>query len=226
MLKQKNLKLITLLLLFPTLLFSQEFSRDKQFIKNKFNVKLDYKLTNIDLDKYFHCHGAGLEFNYGFTKWLDAGVFCDFSLIKSYFPREPDSIVEVVNEFGETIEVIYGGGYTRFYYRNLNYGFSANVHILPLILKNPNFSLVDVYINGKIGMRTVYSKEIDFVDNKFYYSIGAGVGFNFNRKFGLFCEYNYTKPFQHYFGDITDGSSWGVIYHSGHNMRFGINIRF
>ena len=227
----KKLKSLIFLILLPVVLFSQELPRDKQFIKDKYNIKLNYGIvysgwTVKEAGEWTHKHNMGFEFNYGFTKWLDAGVFFDFIPIEGHKSYPPDSIVEVI--YGsDTMHIIYGGWAEKFHYKLFNYGLNANIHILPLFLDDPNFSWVDVYITSKIGVQTLYAKQIDLLENKFYYSIGAGVGVNFTRKFGLMCEYNYSRryrvPIEVYDGDQLVPLR---ISNSGHMMRFGINIRF
>ena len=213
----KKLKSLLILIFLPAVMFAQELPRDKQFIKDKYNIKLNYGIVYSgwsvkEAGEWTHLHSMGLEFNYGFTKWLDAGVFFDFIPIEGVAFHDPDSIVKVFDEDGNLLlERYYGGWSEHFYYKTFNYGLSANVHILPLFI-NPNYSFVDVYITSKIGVQTIYAKQVELLQSKFYYSIGAGLGLNFTRKFGLMCEYNYTTTRQ-----ITD---------AGHVMRFGINIRF
>jgi len=229
----KKLKSLLLLILLPTLLFSQELPRDKQFIKDKYNIKLNYGIVYSGIKakeegKWTHNHSMGLEFNYGFTKWIDAGVFCDFIPKRGWKGNPPDSIVEVVLPGGDTTHIYYGAWSEGFHYKIFNYGLNANIHILPLFLDDPNFSWVDVYINTKIGMRTIYAKEVELLENSFYYSIGVGVGVNFTRKIGLMCEYNYSPPFsmtEEWWSMSGENGTFNVS-NTGHMMRFGINIRF
>ena len=227
----KKLKSLLLLILFPTLLFSQELPRDKQFIKDKYNIKLNYGIVYSGIkakeeEKWTHNHSAGLEFNYGFTKWIDAGVFFDLTLAKGHKTIEPPKPTEIINSEGDTI-IIWNMGYgMMFHYKIFNYGLNANIHILPFFI-DPNFSWVDVYFNTKIGMRTIYAKEVELLENSFYYSIGVGVGVNFTKKIGLMCEYNYSPPFnilEEQWG--MDGKTGYNISNTGHILRYGINIRF
>ena len=221
----KKLKSLLLLILLPTLLFSQEFPRDKQFIKDKYNIKLNYGLHNIDWEDGYK-HSIGAEFNYGFTKWLDAGVFFEFTPISDMVQRDWDSVVVRTTEYGESVSLV-GGTTMGFTHKVFNYGLNANIHILPFFI-DPNFSWVDVYITPKIGMRTAYAKEIELLETNFYYSIGAGIGINFTRKIGIICEYNYARQFivsGKYF-NYPEPMNGDPLYLTGHMMRFGINIRF
>jgi len=223
----KKLKSLLLLILLPTLLFSQELPRDKKFIKDKYNIKLNYGLHNLNRN---HGNSVSIEANYGFMEWLDAGVFFDFIIpMEDRITRNWDSLIIHHNinggQFGYSFE---GGTHTWFTHKVFNYGLNANIHILPLFI-NPNYSFVDVYITPKLGMRTTYAEEIEFRLNEFYYSIGAGIGLNFTRKFGLMCEYNYSRPLlttpNEYYNYPEEISFDGKVF-SGHTMRFGINIRF
>ena len=225
----RKIKSLLLLILFPTLLFSQELPRDKKFIKDKYNIKLNYGLHNL---KDYYYHSVNIEANYGFLEWLDAGVFFDYIIpLDGLINRDWDSLTIHYDANGELLAYRFEGGTsTWFKYNIFNYGLNANIHILPLFI-NPNYSFVDVYINPKIGMRTEYAKEIEYRVNEFYYSIGAGVGINFTRKFGLMCEYNYSRPllstpreYYNYPEEISSDHRQKVT--TGHSMRFGINIRF
>lgn len=127
------------------------------------------------------------EVNYGFTEYLDAGVFCDFFRVKHY------------------TEISEGNVYLKSYYNCFDYGLNANFHIFPLFL-DPSFSIVDVYVTPKIGLRTICDKQVDYLSTGLYYSIGAGIGLNISKGFGVLFEYNYAG--------------------SNNVLRYGINIRF
>ncbi|MDL2241205.1 hypothetical protein LJC69_06220, partial [Bacteroidales bacterium OttesenSCG-928-K22] len=151
------------------------------------------------------------ECNYGFTKWLDAGLFFGILLTSNVTPIVFDSIIEL--EDG-TFQYYQNTGGERFLYKIFNYGLNANTHILSLILK-PSFLLIDVYANSKVGLQTTYAKEIEYNKTGFYCSIGGGIGINFSKEFGIICEYNY------YLSKKLIG-----LLNSKHYFSYGINIRF
>jgi len=245
----RKLKSLLLFILLPTLLFSQELPRDKQFIKDKYNINFNYGIlysgwSALIAQEWTHKHSMGLEFNYGFTKWLEAGVFFDYAPFKGMKVTSPPYQAESIDWItGDTIKWWTGGGGTWIDHNMFTYGLNANIHILPFVLDNPNFSWFDVYATTKLGMRTVYTKDFVLLDpntshytkvklfeNSFYYSIGVGIGFNFSRKLGLMCEYSYSRPFRvmeegwdHF---RTGEKITYEINNTGLMMRLGLNVRF
>jgi len=233
----KKFKAFIILFILPLMMWAQqeELPRKDQFIKGKYGIKLDFGFYGGNKSDYKPSfierqHNVKLEATYGFTKWLEAGVFTNVFLTKGFKYGNIDDVHisdDGLWEFGD------GAEYFSFRYKNFDYGLTANIHILPFFTK-PSFSLVDVYVTPKIGLHTVFAKDIDFlpvanseyympINTKgvnysrtgLYYSLGAGVALNVTKNFGFLVEYNFVR----------EGKSLDLKPYK-HYARYGINIRF
>ena len=125
--------------------------------------------------------------NYGLNNWLEAGLFIDggrFSI--SYFAADE------TDEYGNSLQYRVKNNYI------FRYGLNANIHVLHIFV-NPDYYKFDIYVNPKIGLKsTIWGEAPDkpeFLQNSttFHYGIGAGVGVNFSRRFGLYLDLNNEK---------------------------------
>ena len=169
------------------------------FYKHKTTIKLSYTPEKLSWNRFNHWFG--LEGYYGLTKWLDVGAFVEYNNrnISGNVGR---------SEYGFPDRI-----YDKLSMHDFNYGASANIHLLPLIV-NPEFYAIDVFLSSGIGASSSlwrYSSEDDGITDKYgpglYYNVGLGVAYNFVRYVGIYTLLNYEKQ-----------NHW--------ELKVGLNVRF
>ncbi|MBR3698225.1 MAG: hypothetical protein IKM85_01745 [Bacteroidales bacterium] len=124
------------------------------------------KQYDQNLDLNYPC--VGLEGNYHFTPWVNAGVFVNGGKYNYHMSD---------GEFS---------GYVRDLF--WKYGIDCEFHPIPLVF--PNFKTVDIYLDGYLGAFTFTSGYWP-TRYKFLYGVGIGAVVNLSRHFGLFYERDY-----------------------------------
>ena len=150
---------------------------ENSFIKDRisFNIGGGYNSR----PSYYEYDRIVMSFEglYGFNNWLEAGAYFSYlteSFVNTYY-CEPGRV------------------------NVLDYGLKGRAHILPLIIK-PSFYMVDIYGNLEVGGHSVfYRNRMGMnIDNntQFCVNAGGGIGFNFNKFFGIFYECNYSNIYK------------------------------
>lgn len=163
------------------------------YIKNRISLNVGAKVfQQYGFDDMF----ASVDVLYGLNNWLEAGLFTS----------------------GRGSYVNYGGNDVK-YDLVLYYGVAAKAHLLPVII-NPSYRRFDVYANLHLGAKSALynydSRGIDYSRKSLYVNGGLGVGYNFNKRIGLFYECNYSNS------DIL----YGVGNLNGLNHKLGVRLRF
>lgn len=192
----KKFFFMTFALLFAALVGDVSAQEIKQandsYIKNKISLNIGAKVfQEYGFDYLF----ASVDVLYGLNNWLEAGLFTS----------------------GRGSFANYGGNGGK-YDLVLYYGVAAKAHLLPIII-NSSYSRFDVYANLHLGAKSVlYNNDliIDYSRTSLYINGGIGVGYNFNKRIGLFYECNYSNS------DILSG----VGNLNGLNHKLGVRLRF
>lgn len=163
------------------------------YIKDRISLNVGAKVfQQYGFDDMF----ASVDVLYGLNNWLEAGLFTS----------------------GRGSYVNYGGNDVK-YDLVLYYGVAAKAHLLPVII-NPSYRRFDVYANLHLGAKSALynydSRGIDYSRKSLYVNGGLGVGYNFNKRIGLFYECNYSNS------DIL----YGVGNLNGLNHKLGVRLRF
>ncbi|MDZ4205525.1 MAG: hypothetical protein U1C46_12000 [Bacteroidales bacterium] len=109
------------------------------------------------------------EVNYGFTNFFEIG---------SYVGVQEGLFSKPIQGGVETQKKIFP-----------IFGLGANVHLLPLIVKNPNLRF-DFYLAGKVGGRHV-SGDVNNSGLSWNYFAGIGLSAYLLKHIGVFTEYGY-----------------------------------
>ena len=171
------------------------------YIKNRISLNVGAKV----FQQYgFDDMLASVDVLYGLNNWLEAGLFTS----------------------GRGSYVNYRGSYVNYgendvkYDLVLYYGVAAKAHLLPIII-NPSYRRFDVYANLHLGAKSALynhdSRGIDYSRTSLYVNGGLGVGYNFNKRIGLFYECNYSN---------SDNMIYGVGNLDGLNHKLGVRLRF
>ncbi|MBQ7551139.1 MAG: hypothetical protein IJT04_06400 [Bacteroidales bacterium] len=132
--------------------------------------------------------GGNIQVLYGVNNWLECGLDLDVCY-KSIFREKMNPNVDFHHP---TFQCYLGE--------------TAKIHLLSAFW--PQFSFVDPYISGLIGVLTTFSpKGWPAAQYSFYGQLGAGLRVNPTRHLGLFAEYGITTKKTPY-------------------TLFGLNIRF
>lgn len=189
----RNIFKITSVLLLVAIVGNVSAQETKQtndsYIKN--NIIVNFGATVFQ--KYgFDYHMASVDVLYGLNNWLEAGLFTT----------------------GRAFYVNYGNN-DQVYNLCMYYGAVARAHLLPLVI-SPSYNRFDVYANLQLGAKSVISGNgVSYNHTSFFINGGVGVGYNFNKRIGLFYECNYSN---------SDGMSG--FKSDGLNHKFGVNLRF
>lgn len=188
--------LLAMMCLFSFTLYSQEYS-----IKGRWNVKASYSLYRMgdkwdvsfdegaEFDFTGHKMNLRLEGNYGLLDWLEVGVYGGF--------QKYDAPHFIYGENMEPIALTIENAYAP------TFGVNANIHILPLFVKNEK-SRWELYFTAKYG-GCFFSKwgddgygtplpennpEAEVNTNRYRheYGIGVGGGVYFWNLVGIYAE--------------------------------------
>ena len=164
------------------------------YIKNRISLNVGAKV----FQQYgFDDMLASVDVLYGLNNWLETGLFTS----------------------GRGSYVNYGENDVK-YDLVLYYGVAAKAHLLPVII-NPSYRRFDVYANLHLGAKSALynydSRGIDYSRTSLYVNGGLGVGYNFNKRIGLFYECNYSN---------SDNMIYGVGNLDGLNHKLGVRLRF
>ena len=164
------------------------------YIKNRISLNVGAKVFQ---QNGFDDMLASVDVLYGLNNWLEVGLFTS----------------------GRGSYVNYGENDVK-YDLVLYYGVAAKAHLLPIII-NPSYRRFDVYANLHLGAKSsLYnhdSRGIDYSRTSLYVNGGLGVGYNFNKRIGLFYECNYSN---------SDNMLYGVGNLDGLNHKLGVRLRF
>ena len=194
----KKIFRITFVLLLVAIVGKVSAQETKQasdsYIKNRISLNVGAKV----FQQYgFDDMLASVDVLYGLNNWLEAGLFTS----------------------GRGSYVNYGENDVK-YDLVLYYGVAAKAHLLPIII-NPSYRRFDVYANLHLGAKSsLYnhdSRGIDYSRTSLYVNGGLGVGYNFNKRIGLFYECNYSN---------SDNMLYGVGNLDGLNHKLGVRLRF
>jgi hypothetical protein len=184
-------KIILLTTLTTCILFSSHVKGQNYSLKDRWNIQLGYGTYPSDYSSSVPgIYTLGV--NYGVLDFLEVGAYMGYGQLKTF---------EHSNSIGNKVE-----------YQNikdapaLSYGLKSSLHILPFIVKKKDFWL-DLYLTGKYGGYTIFSKEGYTPSRKILpdYGIYGGVAVYPLKHVGLFGEYGY--------GNKT-------------NLRFGLSFKF
>lgn len=185
--KTQRILLLITFALYCTAATGQEVDTyvSNSFIKGQHNVSLSGTFQKIKTSpdvQNVKLFGPKIEVLYGFNDWLEAGVF--------------------VNYLGMSIPLNYHLP------KYLHCGVESKAHLFPVIIK-PSFSFIDIYGMAKIGSHTFFPNGIPQLHTAtgFFISGGAGVAINLSRRWGVFCEWEYSNL-------------------KSSNMTVGLNFRF
>ena len=167
--------------LFLTLLFigafitsvdAQSKPSENSFIKDKISINIGGGYQH--LIAFYNAHAISGEALYGLNNWLEVGAVTTLNTGEVPIFCYPKHSGNRINIF--------------------NYGIKGKIHFLPLIV-NPSFYRVDIYGNIEVGAQSVFFGKSLNLDNRtlFSFNAGGGIGFNFNKFFGIFYECNYSN---------------------------------
>ncbi|HET8860260.1 hypothetical protein [Marivirga sp.] len=178
-----NQKLYSTLLIVAFLLICLESSYAQNGLKGRNNIKASHSYYDFRDSHFFQ-----LEYNRGFTKFIEAGAYLATNL-DLY-------LVQVINP--TTNEPFIIGRNSRAY----NYGIQTNIHPLQLLIKEGHRFRLDLYLNAKIGGRysPIPAYALRQKEHYFFYDIGGGLAYHLYKHWGIFMEYNYRSPAKFRYG--------------------------
>ncbi len=136
-------------------------------------IKPDYgKQYDKELDHNYSC--IGLEAFFFLSQSINVGAFVNGGTFKYSMTFYED------NNF-----ILYDGECRDLFWK---YGINSEFHPIPLLF--PNFRIIDVYLDGHIGL-FIFTSDYWPTKYKFLYGMGIGLALNLSKHFGLFYERNY-----------------------------------
>ncbi|MDR0286201.1 MAG: hypothetical protein LBI03_00595 [Clostridiales bacterium] len=188
-------------------LYCIELYGQESYLKNRWNIKLSYApyptgvttgKENVVKNKSVLTTDIRLEANYGFLKFLEAGVYVGYSPFKdkySIFGRHP-------------------------YGHVLSYGLNANLHFLPFF-KLQSEPRLDFYFTAKYGGRS--SLTSNAYGNKHDLGFGLGFSWYFSRHTGMYAEWLLTNGL---FAEYYRHSSRVPFFFEKSTFRVGFTVKF
>ena len=196
---RKNIFILAFMLMSSCAFAQDSLSRDTQptYIKGHMTVTAAYSKSILDPFEIMKDNiiistramkGGNVQVLYGINNWLECGLDLDVCY-KSIFREKMNPNVDFHHP---TFQCYLGE--------------TAKIHLLSAFW--PQFSFVDPYISGLIGVLSTFSpKGWPAAQYSFYGQLGAGLRVNPTRHLGLFAEYGITTKKTPY-------------------TLFGLNIRF
>ncbi len=129
------------------------------------------KQYDKELDHNYSC--IGLEAFFFLSQSINVGAFVNGGTFKY-------SMTFYDNNF-----ILYDGECRDLFWK---YGINSEFHPIPLLF--PNFRIIDVYLDGHIGL-FIFTSDYWPTKYKFLYGMGIGLALNLSKHFGLFYERNY-----------------------------------
>jgi len=171
---------ISLALFFSFFISNNTFGQDS-YIKSRWNIKTGFSRNNsgvTGVPKGVYAGNLHAEANYGFSNYIEAGVYLGYSPVDVYTEMTFDSMGRV------TSASIYN-------YAMPSYGLNVNVHVLPFFVKSDDFRF-DYYITLKYGGRYITSpKDNQWRGHYSEYGIGNGLSFYIFKRLGVYVEYSF-----------------------------------
>ena len=130
------------------------------------------KQYDKELDHNYSC--IGLEAFFFHSQSINVGAFVNGGTFKYSMTFYED------NNF-----ILYDGECRDLFWK---YGINSEFHPIPLLF--PNFRIIDVYLDGHIGL-FIFTSDYWPTKYKFLYGMGIGLALNLSKHFGLFYERNY-----------------------------------
>jgi len=130
------------------------------------------KQYDKELDHNYSC--IGLEAFFFLSQSINVGAFVNGGTFKYSMTFYED------NNF-----ILYDGECRDLFWK---YGINSEFHPIPLLF--PNFRIIDVYLDGHIGL-FIFTSDYWPTKYKFLYGMGIGLALNLSKHFGLFYERNY-----------------------------------
>lgn len=130
------------------------------------------KQYDKELDHNYSC--IGLEAFFFLSQSINVGAFVNGGTFKYSMTFYED------NNF-----ILYNGECRDLFWK---YGINSEFHPIPLLF--PNFRIIDVYLDGHIGL-FIFTSDYWPTKYKFLYGMGIGLALNLSKHFGLFYERNY-----------------------------------
>ena len=130
------------------------------------------KQYDKELDHNYSC--IGLEAFFFLSQSINVGAFVNGGTFKYSMTFYED------NNF-----ILYDGEGRDLFWK---YGINSEFHPIPLLF--PNFRIIDVYLDGHIGL-FIFTSDYWPTKYKFLYGMGIGLALNLSKHFGLFYERNY-----------------------------------
>lgn len=183
-------------LIFTFFLYGKKVFCQNEVTPDKWNCKIGYSqygflgtLAAIQDNKTF-TPVFKAQFNYIFLKYLDAGLYSGYTVIKS----ETEPVI-----ISETPPIAYECSIVNS--NVLFYGLNANFHIIPLLFSNKTYPF-DIYVSGKYGGFYKYTEKNGYPERGHTpdYGIFIGASINLGKHFGLFGEYGYGNNTNFYCG--------------------------
>lgn len=161
--------IILALLLVNSLLFPQNNHNNltpwciKPYYGKQYDKELDHNYSCIGLEAFFFL-----------SQSINVGAFVNGGTFKYSMTFYED------NNF-----ILYDGECRDLFWK---YGINSEFHPIPLLF--PNFRIIDVYLDGHIGL-FIFTSDYWPTKYKFLYGMGIGLALNLSKQFGLFYERNY-----------------------------------
>lgn len=161
--------IILALLLVNSLLFPQNNHNNltpwciKPYYGKQYDKELDHNYSCIGLEAFFFL-----------SQSINVGAFVNGGTFKYSMTFYED------NNF-----ILYDGECRDLFWK---YGINSEFHPIPLLF--PNFRIIDVYLDGHIGL-FIFTSDYWPTKYKFLYGMGIGLALNLSKHFGLFYERNY-----------------------------------
>ena len=161
--------IILALLLVNSMLFSQNNHNNltpwciKPYYGKQYDKELDHNYSCIGLEAFFFL-----------SQSINVGAFVNGGTFKYSMTFYED------NNF-----ILYDGECRDLFWK---YGINSEFHPIPLLF--PNFRIIDVYLDGHIGL-FIFTSDYWPTKYKFLYGMGIGLALNLSKHFGLFYERNY-----------------------------------
>ena len=130
------------------------------------------KQYDKELDHNYSC--IGLEAFFFLSQSINVGAFVNGGTFKYSMTFYED------NNF-----ILYDGECRDLFWK---YGINSEFHPIPLLF--PNFRIIDVYLDGHIGL-FIFTSDYWPTKYKFLYGMGIGLALNLSKHCGLFYERNY-----------------------------------
>lgn len=149
-------------------------------IKGRWNAKLGYsRIPTGSIGPRTQTLGhLRAEVNYGFFKFMEAGIYVGGSKRDTYVWDPIDS--------------------TSTRYPNKlrpSYGLNVNLHLLPFLIKDKTDFRFDLYITSKVGYSSLFYRDDQKLKSNHLLEYGAGVGLSFYLwdHVGFFAEHTWGK---------------------------------